>query len=203
MPPPAPPRRFNLGVAAPIGASAASPPRTAPLRLPPVGTYLSAANIPGHLNADELKQHMGAYPGCLAHTLKSRPSKAPANPLECQVEFSDSASAEQCRRSLAGRPFLDSHPECGHVLLKVKTITQSDLDKMAPPREIGIPPERVVVTMTPSQQPGHTSTPAVFNRPNAAAGRPVSARLPPPPNIADFDIGERPSAEVRLAGAPI
>ena len=194
MPPPAPSHRFNIGIAAPAASAGASPPRSAAVRLQSPGTFFRVSNVPGHLNSDELKQRMSAHPGCLTHTLRCRPSDKVVGTVEFQVEFSDHALAEQCQSSLMGRPFLESHPECGGVVLQVKTLNQSDIDSY-----LAKTASRGPVTFTPAQQPGQSSASTGSNRPNPAGARPAPVRPPAPPaiTIATFDIGPRPSADVR------
>ena len=159
MSPPVPSHRFNIGIAAPADAAGASPPRSAAVdtvRFQSPVTFFSGSNVPGHLNSAELQQRMSAHPGCLTHTLRWRPSTKVVGTVEFQVEFSNHALAKQCQRSLRGRPFLESHPECGDVVLHVKTGLEFRVST-APVRPLALP----AIT------------------------------------IATFDIGPRPSADVR------
>ena len=157
MSPPVPSHRFNIGIAAPADAAGASPPRSAAVRFQSPVTFFSCSNVPGHLNSAELQQRMSAHPGCLTHTLRWRPSTKVVGTVEFQVEFSDHALAKQCQSSLMGRPFLESHPECGDVVLHVKTGLEFRVSRPAPVRPLALP----AIT------------------------------------IATFEIGPRPSADVR------
>lgn len=158
MSPPVPSHRFNIGIAAPADAAGASPPRlTRTVRFQSPVTFFSGSNVPGHLNSAELQQRMSAHPGCLTHTLRWRPSTKVVGTVEFQVEFSDHALAKQCQSSLMGRPFLESHPECGDVVLHVKTGLKFRVSRPAPVRPLALP----AIT------------------------------------IATFEIGPRPSADVR------
>ena len=135
MSPPVPSHRFNIGIAAPADAAGASPPRSAAVdtvRFQSPVTFFSGSNVPGHLNSAELQQRMSAHPGCLTHTLRWRPSTKVVGTVEFQVEFSDHALAKQCQSSLMGRPFLESHPECGDVVLRVKTGLEFRVSRPAP-----------------------------------------------------------------------
>ena len=107
-----------------------------------VGTFLQASSIPGNLTIDELRHRMSVYSGCLSQTLKSRlrgnSDQSSSLPVqEFQVQFIDEASANECHRVINGRPFMDDHPEYGHVRSYVKKITQEDIEKgklrLAPP----------------------------------------------------------------------
>ena len=132
-------------------------PAAAPAHLQPWerlrSTWMQVSNVPGHLNSDELKQRMRAHPGCFYPTLMWRPKFNGLGTVEFQVEFSDRELANQCQSSLMGRPFLESHPECGDVVIHVRT---------------------------------------VYRR--AAPVRPLA---PPATTTATFDIGPRPSSDVR------
>jgi hypothetical protein len=166
MPPPALPARIILGV-----PGTASPPRTLAGNLLPCPAFLTASNVPAQVGLDQLKQRMGSYAGCLPETLKSRPSSQ-FGAIEFMVHFTDKDHAVQCANSLIGRPFLDTQPDFGAVIVKVRTQAEVDHAK------------------------------AMIERNKDRYAAPSSSARGPAPRVPvltreTFDIGERPTVDVR------
>ena len=115
---------------------------------------------------------MGSYAGCLPDTLRSRPASQ-FGAIEFVVNFTDKDHAVLCANTLIGRPFLDTQPDFGAVIVKVRT--QAEVD--------------------------HAKAMIERNKDRYAAPSSSSSRGPAPrvPVLTreTFDIGERPTVDVR------
>jgi hypothetical protein len=99
------------------------------------GIFICASGVPADISSDDLKRRMSVFVGCVTQTLKSRVSKqagpqSTSLPIqEFQVQFQDDDSASACLRAMQHRPFLESRPEYGDIVIKKVVLTQEQLDK--------------------------------------------------------------------------
>ncbi len=89
------------------------------------------------------------------------------------MNFTDKDHAVQCANTLIGRPFLDTQPEFGAVTVKVRTQAEVEHAK----------------AMNERSKDRYAAPPS-----NARGPAP---RGVPPPSRETFDIGERPTVDVR------
>ena len=115
---------------------------------------------------------MGSYAGCLPETLRSRPA-ARFGAIEFVVNFTDKDHAVLCANTLIGRPFLDTQPDFGVVTVKVRTQAEIDYAK----------------AMIERSKDRYTAP--------TVSARAVAPRGVPAPSRETFDIGERPTVDVR------
>jgi hypothetical protein len=139
------------------------------------GIFVCVSGVPADIGNDELKQRMSVHPGCVTQSLRSRISKPNGlqsialSSQEFQVQFQDDESASACLRAMQHRPFLESRPEYGDIVIKKFVLTQEEIDKrrskMGQAPQANVVREEKASVLATSSAPAAISNPSVSNIP--------------------------------------